>query len=316
MPHLISLTPITPEEQQLLAEAGSGWNIICGKANELDEATLLSAEVMYGWSSSLNGLLEHPDLQLKWVQSWSAGVDKLPLQALEQRGIIVTDASGVHPNPMSEHVLAYMLALTRNVHTAIRNQQAKVWQKEAQLPEMHGATAVIIGAGTIGTEVARLLQAFGMTVLGIRRTASEAPYFDKVGTTAELAQFLGESDYVINLLPLTDETRGMFAAEQFEAMKQGAYFINVGRGETVRTDDLVQALQSGKLGGAGLDVYEVEPLPPAHKLWELGNVILTPHTGGSTYSYMQRLTKLLAYNLGQYTAGQPLRNQVNYREGY
>jgi D-2-hydroxyacid dehydrogenase (NADP+) len=252
--------------------------------------------------------------KLQWLQSWSSGIDSLPLELLEKRGILLTDASGVHARSVSETAFAMMLALSRGVAFAVRQQATSNWESPPTLAEMNGGTVAIVGAGEIGREVARLARAFDMRVVAVRRSGTAMPEVDAVYDQSRLDVALAEADYVVNILPLTSETKHLFNAQRFAAMKSGAYFINVGRGGTVRTEDLIEALDKGKLAGAGLDVFEQEPLPPEHRLWTMPNVILTPHNaGGNTVRNVDRLAKLFAHNLALYNAGETriMRNLVD-----
>ena len=175
----------------------------------------------------------------------------------------------------------------------------------------------IIGAGEIGSETARIAQAFGMRTVGIRRSGQPAPHFDEIYDGAHALDVLAMSDVVVNILPGTDETRHWFNRARLAAMKPSALFLNVGRGMTVDTSALVEALREGRLAGAGLDVFEEEPLPDDHPLWKFDNVIVTPHIGGITASFKERIADLLAENLSAYAkTGKPKLNEVDYRLRY
>ncbi|WP_127533129.1 D-2-hydroxyacid dehydrogenase [Paenibacillus kobensis] len=314
---LIAMGAYSSEQKDRIREAAEGWNVIFGKMKELDSSLFREAEAVIGWSPAIvtDGLL--PESKLRWVQAWSAGVDQLPLDKLAARGVVLTDASGVHPKQVSETALAMMLAWTRNVHTAVRNQVGRKWDPKGRYGEIHGATIGIIGAGEIGSELARLARAFGMTTLGVRRSGLPLDAFDRMYDMSGLPDVLAASDYVINILPLTEQTAGLFNADAFARMKPSAFFVNIGRGPSVVTDDLVHALQNGIIAGAGLDVTEPEPLPEDHPLWALDNVIITPHTAGQTDHYSGRVADLFIRNLRAYTAtGRPECNVVDYSQKY
>jgi len=314
---LIAMGAYTAEQRERIREAADGWDVVFGKVKELDSSLFRKAEAVIGWSPAIvtDGLL--PESKLRWVQAWSAGVDQLPLDKLAARGVVLTDASGVHPKQVSETALAMMLAWTRNVHTAVRNQTRREWNPQGSYGEIHGATLGIFGAGEIGSELARLGRAFGMTTLGVRRSGLPLDAFDRMYNLSGLHDVLAASDYVVNILPLTAETSGLFNAETFAHMKPSAFFVNIGRGPSVVTDDLVHALQSGVIAGAGLDVTEPEPLPEEHPLWTLDNVIITPHTAGQTEHYSERVADLFIRNLQTYAAtGRPEFNVVDYGHKY
>lgn len=291
---------------QRIRELVPDWTVICGKDRSRWEPALKEAEIAVGWQPELADTLRSGSFKLKWLQNWGAGVDHLPLQLLYEKGISVTNASGVHPNPISETIFAMMLGLTRNIHTYVRNQVQRKWDHAGLRLEMHGKTVGIVGLGAIGTETAKISKAFGMKVLGIRRTGKAGNYADAVYGSDQLMEVLPQCDYVVVTVPLTDETRHMFGKRQFDAMKSTSFFINIGRGGTVDTNALVDALSSGQIAGAGLDVFEEEPLSPDHPLWGLDNVIITPHTAGSTEHYDERALQIFLTNLKSYVEGMPL----------
>lgn len=316
---LLCLDGLTEEQQAAIRLAAPDADIVFGQPGGSDDEIYREAEVIFGWDAKVKDIALQAGTKLRWVQSWSSGIDKLPLEQLASRGIRLTDASGVHARSVSETALAMMLGLSRGIAAAVRNQQSRVWESPHTLAEMNGGTVAIVGAGEIGREVARLARAFDMRVLAVRRSGGSMPEADAVYTTARLDEALREADYVVNILPQTTETAHLFRAERFAAMKRSAYFINVGRGGTVRTEDLVAALQQGTIAGAGLDVFEQEPLPSDHPLWSMPNVILTPHnSGGHTVRNAERLVKLFISNLQHYLAGEldSMRNVVDYSKQY
>lgn len=317
MPTMICLHGLTPEQEARVREAAPGWNIVFGRPKELDDKLFREAEVICGWSPAIEKESLGEGGSLKWLQSWSAGVDKMPLDKLEQAGVILTTASGVHPVPMSETALAMMLAFSRGLHHSVRSQLRGKWEPREPYAELNGATLAIIGAGEIGTELGRLGQALGMRTIGVRRTARPTPHMDETLAIGQLHDALAQADYVVNVLPHTPDTERVYGAAEFAAMKESAVFINIGRGVSVDTEALVEALRSGAIGGAGLDVTDPEPLPEGHPLWAMEQVILTPHMGGSSGRYKERVTDLFVRNLKSYLEdGRPARNIVDYERGY
>jgi phosphoglycerate dehydrogenase-like enzyme len=294
------------------------WNIIVGKDIDIWQGHLHDAEIIAGWKKGIEEVCLSPNSKLKWLQTWSAGVDSLPLESLESRNITVTSANGVHAYPISETIFALMLGLTRKIHTYVKNQQARKWHHSGMNLEMHEKTVGIIGVGTIGTETAKIAKAFGMKVLGVRHSGRQQEFVDEMYTTDQLDEVLPNCDYVIVTLPLTKATNRLFGSKQFELMKTSAYFINIGRGEIVVEGDLAAALRDGIIAGAGLDVFEQEPLSVDSPLWEMENVIITPHTSGSTQHYNQRVIEnILIPNLKNYISGiLPAVNLVDFSKGY
>ncbi|MBO7746257.1 D-2-hydroxyacid dehydrogenase [Paenibacillus sp. MWE-103] len=319
MTTMLCLYPLSPEQEAAVRAAAPGVSITFGRPGGQDDEAYREAEIIFGWDAKVKEVALQEGTKLRWIQSWSSGIDSLPLDRLEARGVRLTDASGVHARSVSETAVAMMLGLSRGIAAAVRNQRTGAWESPETLAEMNGGTVAIVGAGEIGREVARIARAFDMRVLAVRRSGGAVPEADAAYAADRLDEALREADYVVNILPLTNETAHLFQAERFAAMKRGAYFINVGRGGTVRTEDLVAALEQGVIAGAGLDVFEQEPLPADHPLWALPNVILTPHNaGGLTARNVERLVRLVAANLGIYLSGEPekLRNLVDYGKRY
>ncbi|PYZ96468.1 hydroxyacid dehydrogenase [Alteribacter lacisalsi] len=294
------------------------WDVIAGKDRDTWLPHIHDAEVIAGWKKEMNDPVKNGDNLLRWLQTWSAGINSLPLTDLEKNGIKASSANGVHANPISETILALMLGLTRNIHTYVRQQQTKTWHHANNGLEMHGKTAAIVGTGAIGRETARLLKAFGMTTLGVRNSGDPCEGIDEMITPDQLDRILPRCDYVILTLPLTEATRHLFGKKQFDLMKESSFFINIGRGQLVVERDLIDALESGAIAGAGLDVFETEPLNEANPLWEMNQVIVTPHTSGSTVYYNDRVMEdIFIPNLRAYVSGEPLPvNPVDYKKGY
>jgi phosphoglycerate dehydrogenase-like enzyme len=257
---------------------------------------------------------------LRWYQQWGAGADWLLRHPdIAARDFILTNASGVHAIPISEHILAYLLAFARSLPAAFFDQERHQWDREKDLPvfELAGKTLLLVGVGAIGQRTAQVASALGMRVHGIRREAAEnVPGVERMFRPEQLMEALPEADFVVLTLPLTAESRGMFGERAFSRMKPTAYLINIGRGGTVDETALINALQTGQIAGAGLDVFEKEPLPPESQLWDMKNVIITAHYAGSTPHYQERALEIFIDNLERYAKGQPLRNVVDKQQGY
>jgi phosphoglycerate dehydrogenase-like enzyme len=237
--------------------------------------------------------------------------------------VAITNASGVHAPNIAEQVMAYMLAFSRHLPRYLRHQLADRWQRDvrsredASFVELDGATLLVVGLGHIGEALAHRARAFGMRVEGIRHAAAPptADVVKIVGLDA-LDEVLPHADHVCLALPLSAATRHLFDAARFARMKPGAHLYNIARGGLVDEPALIEALQRGHLGGAGLDVFEEEPLPASSPLWQLPNVILTPHVAGVTSRYFDRFAPLLAENLGRWLDGRPLKNRYDPTRGY
>jgi phosphoglycerate dehydrogenase-like enzyme len=315
---LVITTSLEQNLLQQIEEIIPDWTIIVGKDRDIWQEHLHDAEIIAGWKKGIDNDCLAPHSKLKWLQTWSAGVNSLPLETLASKNVTVTSANGVHAYPISETIFALMLGLTRKIHTYVKNQQERKWHHSGMKLEMHEKTVGIIGVGTIGKEAAKIAKAFGMKVLGVRHSGKQQEFVDEMYTTNQLDEILPNCDYVVVTLPLTKETNRLFGSKQFELMKSSAFFINIGRGEIVVEGDLIAALQEGTIAGAGLDVFEQEPLAVDSPLWELENVIITPHTSGSTEHYNQRVIEnILIPNLRNYISGtQPSVNLVDFSKGY
>ena len=256
----------------------------------------------------------------RWYQQWGAGVNWLMQspQAI-RKDFILTNASGVHAIPISEHIFALVLAFARGLPHAIRSQMHKQWSglEGRDIFELAGKTMLLVGTGAIGARTAGLATALGMRVWGIRRNP-EQPLegVEAMYSPGQILDLLPEVDFVVLTVPLTPETQGMIGRAELKAMRSSAYIVNIGRGNTIEQDALVQALQEGWIAGAGLDVFESEPLPEESPLWDMPNVIVTAHYAGSTPHYHERAMGIFLDNLRRYVAGEPLRNVVDKELGY
>ncbi|MFE4713046.1 D-2-hydroxyacid dehydrogenase [Paenibacillus sp. NPDC056722] len=314
---IVCLQPLTPSQQAKIREAAPGYTLELGSAKEPDLQQLASAEIVIGWAKGVGEALLDGESQLRWVQSWSAGIDKMPLQCLQERGVLLTTASGVHAEPIAAVIFGFILSFTRNLHKAVLNQSKREWHSYGNETELSGKTAVIFGTGAIGGETARIAKAFRMKTVGVSRTGKPAAEFNEVFQISQWQDAVSQGDFVINTLPLTDDTHHLFNAAVFSAFKEGSYYINIGRGGTTHTGDLIEALQSGHIRGAGLDVFETEPLPQDHPLWGMEQVIITPHSAGNTDRYTDRIVDIITENLKSYIAtGSPSLNKVDYSQQY
>jgi len=309
---------LKPEYIEKIKNIVPDWDVIVGKEPTVWKQHAKDAEIIAGWTNELADYCLVPGSNLKWLQTWSAGVDSLPLERLQSKKINITSANGVHAYPISETIFALMLGLTRKIHTYVKNQQTKTWDHAHLSLEMHERTIGVIGVGEIGKETAKIAKAFGMTVLGVRHSGKPSDFVDEMYTPDQLDTLLPKCDYVVVTLPHTKDTHHLFGAQQFKHMKPSAFFINIGRGEIVVEEELITALQEGIIAGAGLDVFETEPLNTESPLWEMDNVIITPHTSGATEHYNKRVIEnILIPNLRTYLAGEiPNINLVNYEKGY
>lgn len=254
---------------------------------------------------------------LKWIHALSAGVEKLTFPEIQDSSVILTNSKGIHGIPVSEHVLSLMLTFSRGLNLLLRQQQQHVW-KRVPTDEIYEKTIGIVGLGSIGRAIAKKSKALGMTVLATKREITSEIFVDKLFAPTQMAEMLAASDYVVVALPLTEETNEMFGMEYFRHMKKSAYFINIARGSVVDEKALIAALEEGLIRGAGLDVFEEEPLASDSPLWDMPNVIITPHLAAISPYYMDRAVKLLADNLCRFIQGGEgeMVNVIDKRKGY
>jgi phosphoglycerate dehydrogenase-like enzyme len=323
---IISTFPFSAEARATLREA-AGKDVLCITNTDELLSRLREAEVLCSYWIPNDWRILAP--HLRWLQYSSGGVDELLTTGIldADSGVIVTTAAGIYANTISEYVFGSMLMFNRTWPEMFRLQERRVWPRSAHWYNLGGRelgdqTLGIIGLGNIGRRIAQLGNAFGMHVLATRRTlhphsqATADPDVDQYYPLEHLHEMLHECDYVVLCVPLTKETEHLIGAAELRAMRPQAYLINVARGQIIDEQALIQALQSGWIAGAGLDVVENEPLPATSPLYTLPNVILTPHISGLSVHYDQRLLTLFAANLRQYRTGEPLHNRYNPERGY
>jgi len=287
-------------------------------AREKLDALLAEAEVIYGLRLPEDVIARAP--RLKWTQTMSAGVNWHldNVTGLRESPVILTSVSGIHATPISEFILGLMLMFVKQSPHCFEQKQEKQW-KRFMPAVLRSKTIGIVGLGSIGRETARLAKAFGMRVVATRRSAkrlTRARYVDTVFPPEQLKELLSESDFVVIALPLTPETNRLIGERELKAMKSTAYLINIGRGEIVDEEILIRALDEKWIAGAGLDVFANEPLSADSRLWELPNVIYSPHVAGGMEDYNLKATELFCENLRRYLDGKKLRNVVNKKWGY
>jgi len=282
---------------------------------ELD-SLLGEAEVIYGLRLPDNILERAP--HLKWVQTSSAGVDTLVGTKLWQSDVILTTTSGIHVIPMREHVLGMMLMFVRHAPVYFGNKQDRVWKQHIP-DQLCGKTLGVVGLGRIGEAIARAAKAFDMRVVATRRHVAKhgtSSAVDVLYPADKLLEMLRESDFVVATVALTEKTRKLIGERELRAMKPTAYIINIARGSVIDEAALTKALKEKWIAGAGLDVFEKEPLPQNSELWTLPNVIITPHVAGLMPDYNARAMEVFCANLRRYLAGQPLINVIDRTRGY
>ena len=314
-PRLLVLTQNEPppdiERLRTLAE------VTIGDESRL-VAQLAEADIVYVWDFFWDRHTDALDLawqgaRPRWVHIANVGIEKLASPGLIESGAVVTNAVGVYERPIAEHVLTAYLALAKQVPLALRHQHSKTWHRLAT-QQIEGRRAVVVGAGPIGREIARLIGAVGMPVDLVGRSARTDEEFGAIHASTELRDLLPDAGLVVLVAPLTDETRGMLGPAELALLGEETILVNVGRGELVDEDALIDALRERRFGGAAIDVFAVEPLPASSPIWSLPNTLVTAHMAGTTTGWRDRLTGVFTANLEAWVAGDPLRNIVDPAE--
>jgi len=321
MPKLVMMPPLDELKRAFavrLPKDLPAYQVVTPETEEEARREIGDADAAYGWVS--------PELlplagKLRWLQNPDAGpVAGYFYPAMSDHPVVVCNPRGIYSDHISQHIMMFLLALAQGLPYYVEAQRQRQWKPSARpVPalDLTQATALIHGVGGIGNETARRCAAFGMTVIGVdARWEHEAPWAEH-HTPDELDDLLPRADVVIATTPHTPETFGMWNAERFKRMKRSAFFINIGRGKTTRLEELTTALEDGTIAGAGLDVYEIEPLPSDHRLWTLPNVLLTPHIAvKDAENIPERRYQILLGNARRFAAGEPLTNVVDKAAWY
>jgi len=313
---LVMLPPqdeLTRQWAERITEALPEVSVVVAETDAEATAALADAEAAYGTLS--RSQLEAAG-RLRWLQAPAAAPPAgYFFDALVDHPVVVTNFRGIYNDHVATHAVAMVLALARGFPRYVLGQARARWdpirtaEGVVHLPE---ATVLVVGLGGIGSEIARMMKAFGTRVIATdARVTDGSPLVDEVAPPAELDRLIPEADFVVLTVPHTPETEGMIGARRLSMMKSTAHLVNIGRGMTVRLDDLVQSLERGEIAGAGLDVFEEEPLPPDHPLWAMSNVLLTPHVAVAGPYIDERRFAVLADNAARFAAGEPLLNVVD-----
>jgi phosphoglycerate dehydrogenase-like enzyme len=336
-PAAIALSPILSaryrsRDLERIRAAAPGARLVMVSMEGLADGPVDDVEVMLrGWLSSdaFDRLLARAP-HLTWVHSATSGVERALTPAARERGLVVTNARGVFSRPIAEYVLMMILAISRRLPQLLELQRERTWQP-LEGAELRDVTVGIVGLGSIGRAVGALASAFGCRVVAVRRSGATGPVsapaadddrssgevvLDRVGGPETLPELLAESDFIVLAAPLTSETEEMINNDTLAMVKPGAWLINVARGGLIDERALIRALGDGPLGGAVLDTFRDEPLPPMSSFYDLPNVIVTPHTAWSSGRVLDRSVELFCDNLRQFAAGEPLRNVVDPSAGY
>ncbi|WP_125710511.1 D-2-hydroxyacid dehydrogenase [Companilactobacillus zhongbaensis] len=313
---ILSFIPLSESQQREIRELSNNITLEVVSPQKATKRDLTEVDAIYGWS---NRLEDHAvaNGHLKWIQTIRAGVDALPLDDLRKEDIVVTSGSGANAINIAEQTLAYMLMFVRKLHLSMRDQDNDLWKLDEPYDEVFGKTVVMIGAGNIGSMLGKYCKALGMKTIGIRRTAKPTENMDEMMSMDQLNEAVAKGDFIVNILPDTKETEHIFNKAVFEKMNPNGIYINIGRGKTTSTPDLIEALETKQIAGAALDVFEPEPLPADNPLWDMENVIVTPHNAGRSPHYEERAFKIFKKNLKSLLEnGEVVENIVDLKRGY
>ena len=322
--------PVREDQAKQLEQAAPGWEfrfrggsrLIYAKPEEAVSCPALTPEDV-AWAQVLLGNVPPTYLtgspQLEWMQTGSAGVEDYIKPGVLAENTLLTNATGAYGLAISEHMLGMLLELFKKLELYRDAQKDVQWKSLGAVKAVYGSTVLVLGMGDIGGEFGKRCKALGAKVIGVRRSNRQKPdYADEVHLLEDLDQLLPQADVVAITLPGTEATRGLISRERLAKMKEGAVLLNVGRGYIVDTPALCEALESGHLSGAGVDVTEPEPLPADHPLWRIPTAVVTPHVSGFYHLRQthERIVGIFAENLEHFRKGEPLRNQVDFATGY
>lgn len=322
--------PVKKDQAKRLEQAAPGWefryrggtNLIYTNPEEAVPGPDLTKEDV-AWADVILGNV--PDFfltgspKLLWMQTGSAGVESYVRLGVLAENTLLTNATGAYGLAISEHMLGMLLELFKKLELYRDAQKDGQWKSLGAVKAVYGSTVLVLGMGDIGGEFGKRCKALGAKVIGVRRSNRQKPdYADEVHLLEDLDQLLPQADVVAVTLPGTEATRGLMNRERLAKMKEGAVLLNVGRGYIVDTEALCDALESGHLSGAGVDVTEPEPLPADHRLWRIPTALVTPHISGFYHleETHQRIVNIFVENLEHFRKGEPLRNQVDFSTGY
>lgn len=282
----------------------------------LNEELLKSASILVTYGEDIDASHLKNAEKLKWIMVASAGLEKMPLLEIAKRGIVVTNVRGIHKTPMAETILAHILSIKKSLPLINENQRKGEWSKRVFPTELLGSTAIILGPGAIGGEVGRILQAFGVHTIGCNSSGKRPPFMDEIVTFDKLNKVLPKADIVISILPSTEQTKGLITYEHLQSMKKSAIFMNFGRGDLVKEQHLIRALEEEEIAYAVLDVFEKEPLTAGHPFWSMNNVIISPHVSSHSSQYVIRALQIFSSNLNAWVEQKPLENEIDLEKGY
>lgn len=312
--NVLVMIPVQEKHKMFLESKGKDCKFVY--AQQPTDGQLAQADVIIG-----NPSLPQLDkaAALKWLQLNSAGAQAYCREGVLRKGVSLTNATGAYGLAISEYMLAVLLAMQKKLYAYHDNQKRHLWHDEGAVTSIAGASVLVLGLGDIGRSFAKKVKALGAFVMGVKRRRSVKPdYVDALFTMDDLEKYLPKADIVVNSLPGTDATYHLLDKSKFSLMKRGAFFINIGRGTSVITDDLCDAVLCGQLAGAAVDVTDPEPLPEDHIMWQIKNIHITPHTAGQYHlpATLDNIIRIAGDNLERFLKNEKLANEVDFSTGY
>lgn len=310
--NVLVVIPMAQAQKDCLEQLLPGAEYCYTTVFEVTEKQVQQAQIILG---NVPAEMIRASQSLAWLHLNSAGYDPYVKEGVLDPHTLLTNSSGAYDKAVAEHMFAMLLALQKKLHLYRDDQTRHLWGDEGEVVSITDATILILGAGNIGKHFAALTHALGARVIGIKRTPGECPpCMDELHTMGHLRELLPMADAVVSFLPSTDETKGLFDKELFQCMKPGSFFLNGGRGDLVCTEDLCDALESGHLSGAALDVTDPEPLPADHRLWDIPSALLTPHVSGGYHlpETLHNVADICLENVRRYANEETLRNIINH----
>lgn len=316
MENILVLIPMDEEKKKRLEEKAKNCKIVYSNENEVSKEEVQNANIIIG-SPKVEMIRESSNL--KWIQLNTAGADKYIKEDILNKDVILTNSTGAYGLAVSEHMLGMLLELLKKLHIYRDNQNQRLWKSAGSVKSIYNSKVLIVGLGDIGCNFGQMIKSLGGYTIGVKRRPSEKPDFiDELHLNDKLDELLPQADIVALCLPSTKDTQKLFDANKIGKMKKGSILLNVGRGTSVDTQALCDAIDSGHLYGAGLDVVDPEPLPSGHRIWGLENVVITPHISGwynlaETY---ERIFDISLDNLERFLNNEELFNVIDFNTGY
>ena len=314
--NILILLPINERQRKLIEVEAPNANYIYKTYAEVDKSIVQKSDIIIG-NPPVEMLIGSSNL--KWLQLNSAGSDAYIEEGILKKEVLLTNATGAYGLAISEHMIGLLLQLFKKLHIYRTNQKLHLWKDEGEVKSIYNSKVLIIGLGNIGGEFAKRIKAFGGYTIGVKRTNTDKPDFiDELYLMDKIDELLPLADVVALTIPGTKETYKMFSKEKLKLMKNGAALLNVGRGNLLDTDALCDLVESGHLLGAGLDVVDPEPLPKSHRIWDVDNIIITPHISGGYHipETLDKIAQISAKNLRNFINGDRLVNIVDFSTGY